>query len=681
MLYYDFKVKVAAPTRENKDQFQEIQKLINVAVTALNDKQVYNVRFFISAIDILKYEISLCGVIGYKNNDDPTKLAEKFITDLGFEVISVEGGETKAKHFAYMIRKAEMNCFIDDDDAVLSMALLGNYRVATSRYYDEELIDTDLSVEEIQNKAEKLNCGESLKEEIKRILAMPADHFVGHPVHYIINCDEKLYANEIVRSLTEALYMAKRLKSRRINLIEARMQSSGTLWDEDEVMTLNVDLLKKLYGSIPGGTMVISPGNIDFETETLSSDMATIEDLAKLIQDNRRDCLTILIFAKSNRKAAEKLKSILNSIRFVEIDEDLFKQDKARELLLEKAEADKINDTKSLLAKVPEDEEKGYYVSDVNQIYSEWLDERLGTEVFPLYSSIKLLERKPEESIGDAYNELQNLIGLKNVKQVINESLDFYKYQKMFFDSCLSDLRPSRHMVFTGNPGTAKTTVARLFAQIMKDNKVLPKGRLIEVGRKDLVGKYVGWTAKLVEKAFNEARGSVLFIDEAYSLCEERDGLYGDEAINTIVQMMENQRDDTIVIFAGYPDKMQAFLDKNPGLRSRIAFHVNFDDYNEDELVEILKLMASENHVQLSPEVDKKVRGILSRAVNEKDFGNGRFVRNLFERARMRQASRIVRMDVTTISNEVLTTLEPEDFIMPDAMEQKSYYRKIGFAS
>lgn len=427
--------------------------------------------------------------------------------------------------------------------------------------------------------------------------------------------------------------------------------------------------------------MVISPGRIDFETETVNSEMASIDDLAKLINDNRRDCLSILVFSKDDRKSAEKLRSALGKIRFVEIEEELFKQNKARELLREKAAADDITDITSLLAKVPEDEEKGYFISDINQIYSDWLDERLGNEVFPLYSSIKLPERKVEETIGDAYGMLQNLIGLKSVKQVVNEALDFCKYQKMFSDSGLSDLSPTRHMVFTGNPGTAKTTVARLFAQIMKDNKVLPKGRLIEVGRQDLVGKYVGWTAKLVEKAFNDARGSVLFIDEAYSLCDDRDGMYGDEAINTIVQLMENRRDETIVIFAGYPDKMQAFLDKNPGLRSRIAFHVNFDDYNEDELVDILKLMASENNVSLSAEVDEKVRAILSRAIEEKDFGNGRFVRNMFERARMRQASRIVRMDSKSIDNHVLITLEADDFIMPDAMDHKVCHRTIGFAS
>ena len=135
-------------------------------------------------------------------------------------------------------------------------------------------------------------------------------------------------------------------------------------------------------------------------------------------------------------------------------------------------------------------------------------------------------------------------------------------------------------------PDRQKTTVARLIAEILAENQVLYRGKLHEVGRSDLVGKYVGWTAKLVKEAFEKAKGSVLFIDEAYSLVDKQ-GSFGDEAINAIVQEMENSRGSTVVIFAGYPDKMEHFLDRNPGLRSRIAFHVPFEDYTPEELVEI----------------------------------------------------------------------------------------------
>ena len=148
----------------------------------------------------------------------------------------------------------------------------------------------------------------------------------------------------------------------------------------------------------------------------------------------------------------------------------------------------------------------------------------------------------------------------------MEQALNFYKAQKLFKEKGLPDSRPAMHMVFTGNPGTAKTTVARLFAGIMKENQLLSEGRLFELGRSDLVGKYVGWTAQIVKEKFRKARGSVLFIDEAYSLLDGDSSLYGDEAINTIVQEMENCREDTVVIFAGYPREMEQFLSRNPGL-------------------------------------------------------------------------------------------------------------------
>ena len=155
------------------------------------------------------------------------------------------------------------------------------------------------------------------------------------------------------------------------------------------------------------------------------------------------------------------------------------------------------------------------------------------------------------------------------------------------------------HMVFTGNPGTAKTTVARLLAGIMKEEKISTTGAFVECGRSDLVGKYVGWTAKIVKEKFKEASGGILFIDEAYSLLDDSNS-FGAEAINTIVQEMENHRDDVLVIFAGYPDMMNDFIDSNAGLRSRIAFHVDFPDYDVDELNEILCVMAKDRGYRLN---------------------------------------------------------------------------------
>ena len=272
------------------------------------------------------------------------------------------------------------------------------------------------------------------------------------------------------------------------------------------------------------------------------------------------------------------------------------------------------------------------------------------------------------------------MIGLREAKAVIRKALDYFKVQKLYKDRGLQDTRPTMHMVFTGNPGTAKTTVARLFAQIMRDNGLLSRGELYEVGRADLVGKYVGWTAQLVKQKFREAQGSVLFIDEAYSLLDDRNGLYGDEAINTIVQEMENNRDNMVVIFAGYPDPMEQFLSRNPGLRSRIAFHVPFPDYNTEELVSIAELLAGKKGLHFTQQAYDKLRNILSTARTSADFGNGRYVRSLLEQARMEQASRIVKMNGETLTEETLRTLTAED--IPDGnISGLTEKRRIGFCT
>ena len=235
------------------------------------------------------------------------------------------------------------------------------------------------------------------------------------------------------------------------------------------------------------------------------------------------------------------------------------------------------------------------------------------------------------------------------------------------------------HMVFTGNPGTAKTSVARLFAKIMRDNGLLSKGHLVEVGRGDLVGRFVGWTAPTVQKKFSEAKGGVLFIDEAYSLADEKTGSFGDEAINTIVQEMENHRDDVVVIFAGYPDKMEGFLQKNPGLRSRIAFHVPFADYNTKDLCRIAKLIAKKKGLTLSEDACDKLEDVFDAARSEVDFGNGRYVRNVIEQAKMAQATRLLAMDFDSIRRKDVVTICADDITMP-ALSDRPPRRSIGFA-
>ena len=285
-----------------------------------------------------------------------------------------------------------------------------------------------------------------------------------------------------------------------------------------------------------------------------------------------------------------------------------------------------------------------------------------------------------ERPAGTARKELEAMIGLVSAKDIIRKALAHFKTSKICVDRGISQEKPSFHMVFTGNPGTAKTTVARLLAEILRDEKVLPTGNFVEVGRADLVGPFTGWTALQVRSKFRQARGGVLFIDEAYALQDSQRGSFGDEAINTIVQEMENYRDEVIVIFAGYTEPMQAFLDNNPGMRSRIAFQVEFEDYSTEELCEITKLMVSKRNRKITQEAMDKLAAIYEKARLEPGYGNGRFVRSMLEQAEMNLAQRVLETEKKELSNDSLTTLEARD--IPDWKPREAEEKKrIGFVS
>ena len=294
---------------------------------------------------------------------------------------------------------------------------------------------------------------------------------------------------------------------------------------------------------------------------------------------------------------------------------------------------------------------------------------------------ISMLEEglKSGRTAGTAQKELEEMIGLSSVKAVIQKAMASFKIKKICMDKGITKEKASLHMVFTGNPGTAKTTVARLFAEIMKDEKVLPTGAFVEVGRADLVADHVGATAPLVKKKFKETQGGVLFVDEAYSLCDSYENGFGDEAINTLVQEMENHRDDVIVIFSGYPVQMQHFLDRNPGLLSRIAFHVEFEDYSVDELCDITKLMLSRKQMMIADEAMEKLRKNYENVRESSDYGNGRFVRKMIEVAEMNLAERIAQLDESEITTQMVTTIDECDIPEPDA-KRLHKKKQIGFS-
>ena len=236
---------------------------------------------------------------------------------------------------------------------------------------------------------------------------------------------------------------------------------------------------------------------------------------------------------------------------------------------------------------------------------------------------------------------LDDLIGLDEVKEQVKKITAFAKLKKDMENKGVETIPMSLNMEFVGNPGTAKTTVARIMAGLLYEIGILSNEDIVEVGRADLVGQYVGHTADRVRSAFKRAKGRVLFIDEAYSLLDDVNGSFGDEAINTIVQEMENCREDTVVIFAGYPDKMENFVARNPGLRSRIPFVLRFRDYSVDEMVRITEAETKKRGFSLSPDAKIKIKEICSKASGNITLGNGRFCRNIVENALLNYSSRV----------------------------------------
>jgi probable Rubsico expression protein CbbX len=269
-----------------------------------------------------------------------------------------------------------------------------------------------------------------------------------------------------------------------------------------------------------------------------------------------------------------------------------------------------------------------------------------------------------DSHVGEVLDELdRDLVGLVPVKSRIRDIAALLLVDKLRRNLGLSAGAPSLHMSFTGNPGTGKTTVALRMAQILHRLGYVRKGHLTAVTRDDLVGQYIGHTAPKTREVLKRAMGGVLFIDEAYYLYRpenERD--YGQEAIEILLQVMENQRDDLVVILAGYKDRMDTFFRSNPGMSSRIAHHIDFPDYSVDELVSISHLMLSQMQYRLSPAADTAFREYIERRKARPHFANARSVRNALDRARLRQASRLLgRGAQGAISRDDLVTLDVSD--------------------
>ncbi|MDA8375059.1 MAG: CbbX protein [Actinomycetota bacterium] len=270
-----------------------------------------------------------------------------------------------------------------------------------------------------------------------------------------------------------------------------------------------------------------------------------------------------------------------------------------------------------------------------------------------------------ESAIQDVLDRLDaELVGLVPVKTRIREIAALLLVDKLRRQLDLTAGNPSMHMSFTGNPGTGKTTVAMRMADILHRLGYVRQGHLVAVTRDDLVGQYIGHTAPKTREVLKKAMGGVLFIDEAYYLYKpenERD--YGAESIEILLQVMENQRDDLVVILAGYKDRMDKFFESNPGMSSRIAHHIDFPNYNPAELVQIAKLMLAESNYRMSAEAEEVFSEYVKKRMDMPNFANARSIRNALDRARLRQANRLFNSRGRMLTKVDLMTIEAEDLL------------------
>ena len=599
---------------------------------------------------------------------DEKKFANKFAEKLFDDIEKVKITEGKMADFLGRMDDAMMDDYVKDGESVIWKLGLGHFYKTHNDFFDERVVSEHKTKASVYEDVKKYFLDEEYKKELDRIYSgKTLKQPIGNPAHYFMvssDDDARMIRN---RDLVFSLCHKGRIRSKKYTIIglQDKYISEGSV--------------EQLYRINAGGVIVLRPDESSVCESEKKRYKWTWSGIADIIKRYASSVVTIISMDTASNKTRKCIVDSLNDIALIKFCDQEYRGDLAAECFCEIARQDGISVPQDEVEKIKKSD-RVYSKTALQNIYGKWRNEYTATVQFPEYSAY--FNRKGD--IADnvkgksAYQKLSEMIGLENVKKIIDGAINYFKLQNEYKQRNIEFARPAMHMVFTGNPGTAKTTVARLLAEILSDNGVLSRGELVEVGRADIVGEYVGQTAPKVKQLFEEAKGAVLFIDEAYSLLDDRKGLYGDEAINTIVQEMENARDDTIVIFAGYKNEMEEFVERNPGLSSRIAFHVDFDDYSASELLDITKLLARDRDIILDPSCDQKLLDIYKKARQNPSFGNGRYARNMLEKAKLNQASRIAKQDIGYLSDEQLKTIVADD-IGVDDQRQKQTISRLGF--
>lgn len=490
----------------------------------------------------------------------------------------------------------------------------------------------------------------NFQTEINRISNSAVTSFIGHPVHYHIQCAHVDDAETVAMSLTSNLQSHHRLINNHFVKVYVNHR-----------FKMSKDLSIELAQHMASGGTLFFDLSTDFDSSDLKGITAQINHLCHSISQSQHEVLYIFYTSNNNTSVFDYMNEHMN-INLITIKPDSLDFYQAKEYLTQKFIESEL-DLNLLDSSIYKDEL--YTLSQLDSIVSQSLQNKLVLSNFPIYAKVMEQKFSPisiPEPTQEGMSNLNQLIGLQSVKQKIVQIINAHNNLKNIPIN-LNISTYSNHMVFTGNPGTAKTTVARIVGQIFKENQILSVGDFYELSRSDLIQPFVGWTSKHIHEVFEKAKGSVLFIDEAYSLMDSGYNGYGEEAISTIIQEMENNRDNIVVIFAGYPEKMEKFINSNPGLKSRIKHFVQFDDYSATELLKIAHHMLNQNNFSISQDGLFILSKHIVNSINNSNFGNARDVRNLIEQA--------ITVHLSNLNPGKDSILSPSNFILT---EQDFYF-------